>query len=122
VTPVFGCKFGFSIQLNDNDGDGLAAHMNWGGGLSPTWRPADFGTITLVEAPWLRALRHEPSIKRAFRAGLRQPLAAVSTRARSRAASGSGSASRWSALSSISAEAGGPAPSPLPSSPSPHAA
>ncbi|HVS37695.1 MAG TPA: sugar-binding protein [Gemmataceae bacterium] len=51
VTPAFGGKFGFSIQLNDNDGQGLAAHMNWGGGLSPTWRPADFGIITLVEQP-----------------------------------------------------------------------
>ena len=50
-TPVFGGKFGFAIQLNDNDGDGPAAHMNWGGGLSPTWRPADFGVITLVEQP-----------------------------------------------------------------------
>jgi hypothetical protein len=49
VTPVFGARFGFAIQLNDNDGRGLAAHMNWGGGLSPAWRPADFGVITLVE-------------------------------------------------------------------------
>ena len=49
VTPVFGGKFGFAIQLNDDDGQGLAAHMNWGGGLSPTWRPASFGVITLVE-------------------------------------------------------------------------
>jgi len=49
ITPVFGGKFGFAIQLNDNDGQGLAAHLNWGGGLAPTWRPADFGVITLVE-------------------------------------------------------------------------
>jgi hypothetical protein len=51
TTPAFGGKFGFAVQLNDNDGAGLAAHMNWGGGLSPTWRPADFGVITLVEKP-----------------------------------------------------------------------
>jgi len=49
VAPVFGGKFGFAIQLNDNDGQGLAAHLNWGGELSPTWRPANFGVITLVE-------------------------------------------------------------------------
>ncbi len=48
TTPAFGGKFGFAIQLNDNDGAGLAAHMNWGGGLAPTWRPADFGVITLA--------------------------------------------------------------------------
>ena len=51
VTPSLGGKFGFAIQLNDDDGDGPAAHMNWGGGLSPAWRPADFGVVTLVERP-----------------------------------------------------------------------
>ena len=51
TAPAFGGKFGFAIQLNDNDGAGLAAHMNWGGGLAPTWRPADFGVMTLVEKP-----------------------------------------------------------------------
>ena len=35
ITPAFGAKFGFSIQVNDNDGHGLAGQMNWGGGLSP---------------------------------------------------------------------------------------
>jgi hypothetical protein len=49
VSPVFGAKFGFAIQLNDNDGQGLAAHMTCGGGLSPAWRRAYFGVITLVE-------------------------------------------------------------------------
>ena len=49
VQPVFGGKFAFSIQLNDNDGGGLAAHMNWGGGLAPVWRPANFGLVTFVE-------------------------------------------------------------------------
>jgi hypothetical protein len=49
VSPAFGTKFGFSIQLNDNDGQGPAAQMNWGGGLSPAWQPANFGIITLVE-------------------------------------------------------------------------
>ncbi len=48
VSAVTGGKFGFSIQLNDNDGSGLAAHMNWGGGLSPAWRPEDFGIVTFV--------------------------------------------------------------------------
>ncbi len=49
ISPAFGGKFGFAIQLNDNDGRGPAAQMNWGGGLSPAWRPASFGIITLVE-------------------------------------------------------------------------
>jgi hypothetical protein len=49
ISPAFGGKFGFSIQLNDNDGHGPAAQMNWGGGLSPAWHPANFGIITLVE-------------------------------------------------------------------------
>ncbi len=49
ISPAFGAKFGFAIQLNDNDGQGPAARMNWGGGLSPAWHPASFGVITLVE-------------------------------------------------------------------------
>ena len=49
ISPTFGSKFAFSVQLNDNDGKGLAAQMNWGGGLSPAWSPSGFGVITLVE-------------------------------------------------------------------------
>jgi hypothetical protein len=49
ITPDTGAKFGCSIQLNDCDGSGPAAQMNWGGGLSPSWHPASFGLITLVE-------------------------------------------------------------------------
>ena len=49
ISPAFGGKFGFAIQLNDNDGQGPAARMNWGGGISPAWHPASFGVITLVE-------------------------------------------------------------------------
>jgi hypothetical protein len=49
ISPTFGAKFGFSIQLNDNDGHGPAAQMNWGGGISPAWHPASFGIVTLVE-------------------------------------------------------------------------
>ncbi len=49
ILPSFGAKFGLSIQLNDNDGHGPAAQMNWGGGISPTWHPATFGIITLTE-------------------------------------------------------------------------
>jgi len=49
IEPAFGSKFAFSIQLNDNDGKGRASHMNWGGGLSPVWRPANFGVVTFVE-------------------------------------------------------------------------
>ena len=48
-SPAFGGKFGFAIQLNDNDGHGPAARMNWGGGISPAWRPASFGVVTLFE-------------------------------------------------------------------------
>jgi len=49
VQPSLGARFGLSLQLNDNDGSGPAAHMNWGGGLSPAWQPADFGVATCVE-------------------------------------------------------------------------
>jgi hypothetical protein len=49
IRPGIGSRFGFSIQLNDNDGKGLAAHMNWGGGLAPNWKPSDFGVVTIVE-------------------------------------------------------------------------
>ena len=49
VAPGVGVKIGLSLQLNDNDGRGLAAHMNWGGGLAPEWRPDGFGVLTLVE-------------------------------------------------------------------------
>ena len=49
VRPRFGGKIGFSVQINDNDGAGLGAHMNWGGGLAPAWRPGRFGIVTFVE-------------------------------------------------------------------------
>jgi hypothetical protein len=49
IQPGFGAKFGFSIQLNDSDGKGLEAHMNWGDGISPSWAPGRFGLVTLVE-------------------------------------------------------------------------
>ena len=48
IEPGFGGKFAFSIQLNDNDGGGRVSYMNWGGGLSPVWQPADFGVVTFV--------------------------------------------------------------------------
>ena len=37
------------MELNDNDGKGLAGQMNWGGGLAPTWNPLDVGIVTLAE-------------------------------------------------------------------------
>lgn len=49
IQGVAGTRIGLSLQLNDNDGNGLAAQMNWGGGLFPTWNPLDFGIVTLVE-------------------------------------------------------------------------
>jgi hypothetical protein len=49
VQPGMGRKIAFSIQLNDNDGKGLGAHMNWGGGLHPEFKPADFGVLTLTK-------------------------------------------------------------------------
>ncbi|MBM4046228.1 MAG: hypothetical protein FJ279_14040 [Planctomycetes bacterium] len=49
LSPSSGAKFAFALQLNDNDGKGLAAHINWGGGLSPAWSPASFGVVTFVE-------------------------------------------------------------------------
>ena len=49
LQPGFGRKFAFSVQLNDSDGPGTAAHLSWGGGLSPKWYPANFGVVTFVE-------------------------------------------------------------------------
>jgi hypothetical protein len=49
IQGVAGTRIGLSLQLNDNDGTGLAAQMNWGGGLYPTWNPLDFGIVTLVD-------------------------------------------------------------------------
>ena len=49
VQPAVGARFGLSIRVNDNDGRGLAAHMDWGEGISPSWCPARLGTVTLVE-------------------------------------------------------------------------
>lgn len=49
IQPTVGTRIGLSLQLNDNDGTGLAARMNWGGGLSPVWNPREFGIVTLVE-------------------------------------------------------------------------
>jgi hypothetical protein len=44
-----GTKTGFSIQLNDNDGQGKDAQINWGDGLYPKWLPDNFGVITFLE-------------------------------------------------------------------------
>jgi hypothetical protein len=44
-----GTKLGLSLQLNDNDGKGRAAHISWGDGLFPNWTPTAFGVLTLVE-------------------------------------------------------------------------
>ena len=44
-----GAKIGFSVQLNDNDGKGPVARINWGEGLRPQWQPSQFGMVTLVE-------------------------------------------------------------------------
>ena len=49
VQGTVGTRIGLSLQLNDNDGRGLAARMGWGGGLYPSWRPLDFGIVTLVD-------------------------------------------------------------------------
>jgi hypothetical protein len=49
VQGAIGAKLGLSLQLNDSDGQGPAAHMNWGGGLHPNWHPQGFGIVTLVE-------------------------------------------------------------------------
>jgi hypothetical protein len=49
VAGAPGSKLGFSVQLNDNDGKGRIAQMNWGGGLFPRWFPRDFGVVTFVQ-------------------------------------------------------------------------
>ncbi len=48
IGPVPGARIGLAVQLNDNDAEGLAARMNWGEGLSPTWMPDQFGLITFA--------------------------------------------------------------------------
>ncbi|MDR2673530.1 MAG: hypothetical protein LBC18_01330, partial [Opitutaceae bacterium] len=48
ILPAVGGKTGLALQLNDNDGDGLAASMSWGAGLPPGWNPALFGLLTLL--------------------------------------------------------------------------
>jgi len=49
IRPGLGAKFAFSIRLNDGDGQKRAAYMTWGGGISPTWKPARFGVATFVK-------------------------------------------------------------------------
>ena len=51
LTGRTGTKLGCSLQLNDNDGRGRAAHLSWGSGLDPVWRPTAFGVLTLLPAP-----------------------------------------------------------------------
>ena len=48
INPQFGSKFGLSLQLNDNDGNGRAASITWGDGLITGWAPSNFGIATLV--------------------------------------------------------------------------
>ena len=48
IAPLAGSKFGLSLQLNDNDGQGRAAAITWGNGLLPAWNPSQFGVCTLV--------------------------------------------------------------------------
>ena len=48
LRPTVGGKMGLSLQVNDNDGKGLAARMNWGDGISPSWRPSGFGVVTFT--------------------------------------------------------------------------
>jgi hypothetical protein len=47
--PGLGRRLALSLQVRDNDGGGPAATMTWGGGLIPTWKPADFGVLTLIK-------------------------------------------------------------------------
>lgn len=49
VQGDIGTKIGLSIQLNDNDGDGLEAQINWGDGLFPKWSPLNFGVVTFIQ-------------------------------------------------------------------------
>ncbi|MDR2673533.1 MAG: hypothetical protein LBC18_01345 [Opitutaceae bacterium] len=51
LRPSIGEKAGLALQLNDNDGDGLAASMTWGDGFPPGWSPSRFGILTLLPQP-----------------------------------------------------------------------
>ena len=44
-----GTKTGLSIQLNDNDGAGKEAQINWGDGIFPSWSPENFGVVTFIK-------------------------------------------------------------------------
>jgi len=46
--PQVGAKLGLSVQVNDGDGQGLAATMGWGEGLQPAWAPGNLGIVTLL--------------------------------------------------------------------------
>lgn len=48
IRGSLGTKIGLSLQLNDNDGNGKAASMQWGGGLNPSWHPESFGVLTFT--------------------------------------------------------------------------
>lgn len=49
ILPAIGSKFGFSVQLNDNDGATPLACMNWGEGITPAWTPQNFGVVTFIK-------------------------------------------------------------------------
>ena len=44
-----GAKLGLTLRLNDADGGGRVARINWGAGLDPVWMPEAFGVMTLTE-------------------------------------------------------------------------
>lgn len=49
IRGAHGLKIGLALQLNDNDGKGLAASMHWGAGITPAWSPRNFGILTCVD-------------------------------------------------------------------------
>jgi hypothetical protein len=49
LLPQAGAKLGLTLRLNDADGGGRGARINWGQGLDPVWMPEAFGVMTLTE-------------------------------------------------------------------------
>jgi hypothetical protein len=48
LIPEVGKTFGFSIIINDNDGNGRKGWIEWGGGIGDTKCPALWGMVTFV--------------------------------------------------------------------------
>lgn len=49
VTPELGRRLGFSLLINDNDGEGRKGFLQWTGGIGGRKNPTQFGALVLVD-------------------------------------------------------------------------